>query len=355
MGDFEIMSQEGRPNQRKTITYGAYMTLGRPKLRIATIATPNPSATTVIRHGYSSGAGQDSDVMETVLEQISRTPGHNAIGAHHPQQPPYMAAAPVVVTQPTIQRHPQQPPGPQNPQIELLSGSPASNGPIFVSTTGMSSNSAHGSMMLSPQIRGSVQHAGSPSSLTSPAKKALDLFQSWWKQVMAPVVALLLVIIIINVAAFQETRITSLDLVGMPAWKRPFARIGQLWYDSGFLQYNHHHNHPHRSQQQQWEQHSDENFDVPAFEGPWTTIAYVTPQSKPTVATGTLHAKEAPRPNDLELRQPEVSKKEFEDEERSRQQQQEQQQPRGFFRLMQILKDIVRGLAPSLQDTEEEE
>ncbi|KAG0044137.1 hypothetical protein BGZ83_010632 [Gryganskiella cystojenkinii] len=357
-GDFEIMSKEGQPNQRMTITYGAYMTLGRPKLRIATITAPvhTPATATVIRHGDASGVGQDSDVMDNVIEQISRTPAHNAGGAHHPQQPPYMttATAGATVTHPANQRHPQQPLEPQNPQIELFSGSPAANGSVLVSTS-MSSNTAQGSM-LSPQIRGSVQHAGSPSSLASPTKRALDLIQSWWKQVMAPLVAFFLVIMIINVAAFQETRITSLDLVGMPAWMKPFAKIGRLWHDSGVL----HHNQQHRSQQQLWEQRSEEDFDMPPpFDGYWT-MSYVTPPSKPTAAnSGSTHAakKEAPRPNDLELRQPEISKKardEFEDEFES--QQQDKQQLGGFFRLIQILKEIVRGLTvPSSKETSEEE
>jgi hypothetical protein len=54
----------------------------------------------------------------------------------------------------------------------------------------------------------------------------------WWKQVVAPIAAIALVIMIINVAAFQETQTTSLDLVRMPVWRRPFAAFGRLWQDS---------------------------------------------------------------------------------------------------------------------------
>jgi hypothetical protein len=53
----------------------------------------------------------------------------------------------------------------------------------------------------------------------------------WWKQVLAPIAALALVIMIINVAAFQETQTTSLDLVQAPIWRRLY--LGPWFHRSG--------------------------------------------------------------------------------------------------------------------------
>ncbi|KAG0261875.1 hypothetical protein BG011_000572 [Mortierella polycephala] len=224
-GEFEVVSCQGLAGQRKTITYGAYMTLGRPQLSIRTVKIAPRIAMAQDMAFASMTSGP--------LEQISRTHMHGMAVVHDPQQPPFQAGP--VIVQASSQRHPQQPLEPQNPQAErtldggLLSVYGTEDGGVAM-TVGQSSN-------LSPQ-------AGTPKGV---AFRTFDGFslstltfghacraaRLWWKQVMAPVVALGLVIMIINVAAFQNTRTTSLDLVGMPMWRRPFAVIEQLWQGSG--------------------------------------------------------------------------------------------------------------------------
>ncbi|KAF9963013.1 hypothetical protein BGZ70_007722 [Mortierella alpina] len=236
-GDFEVVSSQGLPGQRRTVTYGAYMTLGRPKLSIRTLrremdSRGRPAPDTVDNEAIERGSTE-------VMEQITRTHGHGSTVAHDPQQPPF-SPGPVVV-QSASQRHPQQPLELQNPQAEpTLDGEilPVLGTRNFVVQGGATPTSYQGSN-LSPQV-------GSPTSLGSDGGRvfrdqdafslkpltmehAQHLVKLWWKQIMAPIVALALVIMIINVAAFQETRTTSLDLVRVPIWRRSFVSISHLW------------------------------------------------------------------------------------------------------------------------------
>ena len=320
------------------------MTLGRPQLRIATVPAPIVATVSRIHNGnpasYEHAYGTDSDFVDTVLEQISRTPGQNAnVAVHHPQQPPYSAtvvASTAAIAHPPSQRHPQQPLEPQNPQAEQASTTASTGRPISITTSNISVLSDGSG--LTPQIRGSAQ--GASPALTTPMKQAITLVRTWWKQVMAPIAALLLVIMIINVAAFQETRITSLDLVGVPMWKRPLAAIGQLWQGSG-TPLTQSPRFP--SQQQLWEgSRGSEDYDMP----PMPTLVPKKPILKAPIV------KEAPRENDLELRQPDSSKIVDEVEDYDGSQQDNEQPSGGFAKLLQILKELVRGLKSS-KDSQE--
>ncbi|KAF9288636.1 hypothetical protein BGZ68_010849 [Mortierella alpina] len=236
-GDFEVVSSEGLPGQRRTVTYGAYMTLGRPKLSIRTLRRKVDFRDREAADTADEGATERGSTE--IMEQITRTHGHGPTVAHDPQQPPF-SPGPVVV-QSASQRHPQQPLEPQNPQAE-----PTLDGEILpvlgtrnLMIQGGATPTPHHGSNLSPQV-------GSPTSLGSAngrvfrdqdafslkpltVEHAQHLVRLWWKQVMAPIVALALVIMIINVAAFQETRTTSLDLVRVPIWKRSLVSISQLW------------------------------------------------------------------------------------------------------------------------------
>ncbi|KAF9985794.1 hypothetical protein BGZ65_009878 [Modicella reniformis] len=242
MGDFEIMSSQGQPSQRRTITYGAYMTLGRPKLSIRTTKAERRTNRARDTHMDETEAAErfEQNMIEP-LDQIGRSNVHAATVVHDPQQPPFDAGA--VVVQQASQRHPQQPLELQNLHAEhTLDGeilpvlSARANG-----TVGGGTGSAAGQTSnLSPQV-------GSPASFRSAGQLSITLWDSlrsmsltqlqyqinlWWKQVMAPAVALALVIMIINVAAFQDTQTTSLDPLHIPVWRRPFAAFGRMWHDS---------------------------------------------------------------------------------------------------------------------------
>ncbi|KAF9295021.1 hypothetical protein BGZ74_011008, partial [Mortierella antarctica] len=212
LSDFEVISSQGTPAQRRTITYGAYMTLSHPKLVIQTqVTTPPPPQVFV--------PPPPPPVLSEPTEQITRAQGHPNMFAHDPQQPPFSAGP--VHLQPSSQRHPQQPLEPQNPQAEV-----ASDETLGTGATGSN---------LSPQIGAPIQQARlsfishDAASLSS---GMMTYCRLWWKQVMAPLAAAVLVIMIINVAAFQETGNTGLTLVRFSPWMRPFAAIGKLWRDS---------------------------------------------------------------------------------------------------------------------------
>ncbi|KAF8934286.1 hypothetical protein BGZ52_005161 [Haplosporangium bisporale] len=211
-GDFEVISNQGTHTQRRTVTYGAYMTLGHPKLLIQTLATIPPQVFV---------PPPPPPVVPELTEQITRVQGHPNMFAHDPQQPPFSAGP--VHLQPSSQRHPQQPLEPQNPQSEVAPEEPLSTG-----ATGSN---------LSPQIGSPIQQARlsfiahDASSLSIAGM--MTYCRLWWKQVMAPLAAVALVIMIINVAAFQETGNTGLSLVRLSPWMRPFTMIGKLWRDSG--------------------------------------------------------------------------------------------------------------------------
>ncbi|KAG0201289.1 hypothetical protein BGX28_005841 [Mortierella sp. GBA30] len=243
-GDFEIVSSQGLPGQRRTITYGAYMTLGRPKLSLRTKRLESFPGL-----GQVQQASADQGSLEA-LEQITRTHGHGFGIVHDPQQPPF-SPGPVII-QPASQRHPQQPSEPQNPQAEqVLDGEIL---PVLGTRThiaqGVSQTPQHSSN-LSPQV-GSPTSLGSANARIFRDREAFSLesltflevgrlVRLWWKQVMAPVVALALVIMIINVAAFQDTRTTSLDLVEVSVWRKPFVTIRQLWKSSNVAHKQHEH------------------------------------------------------------------------------------------------------------------
>ncbi|KAF9431645.1 hypothetical protein BGZ76_011892 [Entomortierella beljakovae] len=111
VGDFEIISTVGAPGHRKTVTYGAYMTLGRPRLSI------KASKLTVATNDQQSRFTEtiDTDNQRDSLEQVTRS-----VVAHDPQQPPFDAGH--IVTQQTSQRHPQQPLDLQSPHAEQSHG-----------------------------------------------------------------------------------------------------------------------------------------------------------------------------------------------------------------------------------------
>ncbi|KAI1304276.1 hypothetical protein EDD11_005230 [Mortierella claussenii] len=231
-GDFEVMSSLGKPGQRRTITYGAYMTLGRPKLSIRTTKVSVDSRgrrQEALREGPDH---IDQPVVDT-RDQITRTPAV----AHDPQQPPFNPG--IVATHQASQRHPQQPLELQNPQAEqVLDGeilpvlSTRANGSVGSSEGGVASN-------LAPQVGSPAIVRRSQGSFWTKQlsyENPQDMIRQWWKPVVASVVALLLVIMIANAAAFQETKSTSLDLISVPAWQRPFAAIGRLWRDSSLTQ-----------------------------------------------------------------------------------------------------------------------
>ncbi|KAF9310810.1 hypothetical protein BG003_008078 [Podila horticola] len=216
LGDFEVISSQGTLAQRRTITYGAYMTLGHPKLVIQTQATTSPPPQVFVP---PPPLPPPPPVSLEPTEQITRAQGHPNMFAHDPQQPLFSAGP--VHLQPSSQRHPQQPLEPQNPQAEATSNESQGTGAT-------ASN-------LSPQIGAPIQQARlsfishDASSLSS---GMMTYYRLWWKQVMAPLAAAALVIMIINVAAFQETGNTGLTLVRFSPWMRPFAAIGKLWRDS---------------------------------------------------------------------------------------------------------------------------
>ncbi|KAF9397052.1 hypothetical protein BGX21_009329, partial [Mortierella sp. AD011] len=225
VGDFEITSKLGELNQRKTITFGAYMTLGRAKLSIKASRTAfAPRSWQSVTGGTMTEAVENSDQPE-ILEQITRTHAHPNLIAHDPQQPP-PNAGPVVVQQ-ASQRHPQQPLDLQNPQAEqaldgeilpVLSVRPRRTERSSVQASGQTSN-------LSPQV-------GLDSLSPRHWLEQICHAGFWWKQLLVILAAFLLVIMIVNVTNFRDTMSTSLDLVHIPVWQRPFAAIGRLWYDN---------------------------------------------------------------------------------------------------------------------------
>ncbi|KAF9584722.1 hypothetical protein BGW38_005410 [Lunasporangiospora selenospora] len=97
-GDFEVVSSQGRQGQRRTITYGSFMTTGRPKLLIRPIKVTSEarSCGLLLESFYDSvvsgtsaarGSATETGTAET-LEQISSTHAHAGAVAHDPQQPP---------------------------------------------------------------------------------------------------------------------------------------------------------------------------------------------------------------------------------------------------------------------------
>ncbi|KAG0349090.1 hypothetical protein BG004_001915 [Podila humilis] len=228
-GDFEVVSSKGTPSQRRSITYGAYMTLGHPKLLIRTQLASMPPPPQAIESQPPHPQPAAIATQPEPMEQITRAQGHPNMYAHDPQQPPFSAGP--IHLHPSSQRHPQQSLELHNPQADNAN---VDNNDLLATGTGLATGSN-----LSPQIGSPIQQARlsfishdislEPLSIT----KTMAFCRLWWKQIMAPMAAILLVIMIINVAAFQETGNTSLSLVRFaPVWMRPFKVIGQLWRDS---------------------------------------------------------------------------------------------------------------------------
>ncbi|KAG0299935.1 hypothetical protein BGZ98_009631 [Dissophora globulifera] len=310
IGDFEVMSSLGRPGQRRTITYSAYMTLGRPKL---SIKTSKIAARSGAREALEQNAAE-------ALESVGRSSVHSNIIVHDPHE---LRTNAVVVSQ-ASQRHPQQPLELHNPQAEQ-----GLDGEILPV---LSAGAAALSQTSSPQV-------GSPSNSQKPfTLKGLSLDQipalmtRWWKPVMAVIAALVLAIMIANVAAFQDTKSTSLDLVSTPMWQRPFAAIGRLWRDSTVSQRQGAHRH-------EWEESFTEENGVPdAF---FTAAARNRPRA--THAPETSHG--------LEVRGPAATQKDdapgADDEHEYGGQKQPRAGPKGFMKLFELLKQVVRDLKAS--------
>ncbi|KAF9907904.1 hypothetical protein EC991_010417 [Linnemannia zychae] len=341
-GDFEVMSTVGQPGQRKTITYGTYMTLGRPKLTFRTIKLPSSIQSADNADNSAAGLSQPDSTLESSDQQLGGTT------VHDPQQPPPVAGN--VVVQQVHQRHPQQPPEPQNPHAEQgLDGEilPVLGNRVLTQDGVPCTTSGHGSN-LAPQIGAPALQSGTPSgkgsfSLDSFSEQQFfDLIRGWRKIVMSVIAALLLVIVIINVAAFQETRSTSLDPVIMPAWSRPFVMIKRFWSDSRTSSSSSSSN-----SQDSWD-NWDNGFEGSAAE----EDEFVNPE-KAATATSTTGFIQTPEPQapvepshtrDLEiLPRPGFKKSDPFDEDDERREG-GSNQPKGFMKIIQALKDIVQGL-----------
>ncbi|KAF9986735.1 hypothetical protein BGZ75_001491 [Mortierella antarctica] len=344
-GDFEVVSSQGLPGQRKTVTYGAYMTLGRPKLSIRTLrrevdSRGRPALDTVDEEAVGRGSTE-------VMEQITRTHGHGFTVAHDPQQPPFNPGP--VVVQSGSQRHPQQPLEPQNPQAE-----PTLDGEILpvlgtrnLVVQGGATPTPHQGSNLSPQV-------GSPTSLGSANGRVFrdqdafslkpltiehvqHLVKLWWKQVMAPIAALALVIMIINVAAFQETRTTSLDLVRVPIWRRSFVSFSQLWRGPRMMkkpQYR-------GTELDEADNGADGANEREAFVGPETLVTVAVHEASRTAAA-----------RDTEMKATPSMGKYGDDASFGTGQDQgdgtgKRQEAGGLMKWIRLLKDMVRGLQPS--------
>ncbi|KAF9092200.1 hypothetical protein BGX29_010573 [Mortierella sp. GBA35] len=342
-GDFEVMSTLGQPGQRRTITYGAYMTLGRPKLSFRTIRIPStlpPAESTV---NGTAGLAQSEPTTDPSDQQQGGTV------VHDPQQPPPVAGH--VIVQQVHQRHPQQPPEPQNPHAEqVLDGEilPVLGNRVHAQDGTLCAASGHGSN-LGPQIgapalqSGTHGGKGSYSFDSFSAHQVYDLARFWWKQVMTLVAALLLVIMIINVAAFQETRSTSLDLVSMPVWKRPFAMISQLWSDSRTTSSS-----SSSSMQDSWQDSWDNGFEDSAedFVVPENIVSVTstTKRSDPQATTATPTTEPNSHTRDLEILPRPGPRKPVPFDDDGDGADGGSQKPKGLMKFFQALKNIVQGL-----------
>ncbi|KAG0372724.1 hypothetical protein BGX24_012658 [Mortierella sp. AD032] len=342
-GDFEVMSTLGQPGQRKTITYGAYMTLGRPKLTFRTIKLPSSLQSADGTDNGAAGSAQPDQTLDPSDQQLGGTT------VHDPQQPPPVAGH--VVVQQVHQRHPQQPPEPQNPHAEQgLDGDVLRVlGNRMLSQDGSPCTaSGHGSN-LAPQIGAPALQSGTPSgkggySLESfTAQQVLDLVRGWRRIVMSVIAALLLVLVIINVAAFQETRSTSLDLVIMPAWSRPFVMIKRFWSDSRTSS-------PSPSSASSGSQDSWDNRDngyEDSTEEEFVDFERIVTYTSTTIIKHTAEPQETTEMShirDLEiLPRPGPKKPDpFDEDDEGRDG--GSHKPKGFMKIIQALKDIVQGL-----------
>ncbi|KAF8940262.1 hypothetical protein BGZ58_007153 [Dissophora ornata] len=333
-GDFEVMSNLGLPGQRRTITYGAYMMLGRPKLSIRTAK---------IAARYGNGPGVETVASEAheqnsaeLLEQISRSNLHATVVVHDPQQPPFNTG--LVTSQQASQRHPQQPLEFHNPQVEstldgeilpVLSARANAAEPGAAPGLGQTSSPQVGSPALLRSTSRMTFNSQETFSLKSMSTEhVLYLARRWWKPVMSGVAALALVFMIINVAAFQETKSTSLDLVSVPAWRRPFAAFGRLWYDSSV-----------GNRQTVFGSGLDEVSETFDVDDMFAVTASVEPLQETPVPEPT---------HGLEVRGPPAASHDdpYEDSDYGKQRD-ARQEPARFVKLVQFVKQIVRGLKKS--------
>ena len=330
-GDFEVLSTQGQPGQRRTITYGAYMTLGRPRLSFRTIKLPSSLSPTDSTPTDAAGPAQPEPTVDPTEQQQGTTT------VHDPQQPPPFAGS--VIVQQVHQRHPQQPPEPQNPHAEQgLDGEilPVQDGALCTAS-GHGSNSA-------PQIGAPALQSGTPTGkggyslefLTT--QQVFDLVRGWWKHLMVVIGAVMLVIMIINVAAFQETGSTSLDLVTMPAWVRPFVIMKRFWMSDSRTSPSSASSSS--SSQDNWD--TWDNWDR-GFED--TEEEFVVPEKIVTVTTTIKQAEpqttvEASHTRDLEILPRHGSKKPDGDGDSEG----GSKRPKGLMKFIQVLKNIVQGL-----------
>ncbi|KAF9110236.1 hypothetical protein BGX27_006628 [Mortierella sp. AM989] len=318
VGDFDIISELGTASHRKTITYGAFMTLDRPKL---SIKASRIAVVPQILQNFVAEAAEYVDQSE-ILEQITRTHTHTNAVAHDPQQPTFNTG-PIIVHQ-TSQRHPQQPLDPHNPQVEqpldgeilpvLIARPNGMEGGVV--QTGQTSN-------LSPQVS---SNSFSPGHWLAQLQCQIGFLG---KNLVVMLAASLLVIMIVNVAHFQDTMSTSLDPVHVPAWQRSFAAIGRLWYD--------------KSSSRQSSQYNDPDIDSNEFFVPAEPdMEVLEPKTTKTVLMTSAETRVAEATQDLEIRGPRAASKDdrfSSDDERD----DTRKQPAGFMKLVQMLKRIVGG------------
>lgn len=135
---------------------------------------------------------------------------------------------------------------------------------------------------------------------------------------MAPLAAAVLVIMIINVAAFQETGNTGLTLVRFSPWMRPFAAIGKLWRDSSSAI------------------GKDDEADIP-FEFQERTVTVTKSVTFHPIATPVLNPTSD---KGLEIRKPEP----IPDDDPTDEENEGDSEGTGWKRWVRILKDMVQGL-----------
>lgn len=336
-GDFEVMTTQSQPGQRRTITYGAYMTLGRPKLSFRTVKISSNLPTT---HNTLNDAARSIQSDPTVDPSEQQQQGGTTV--HDPQQPPPVAGS--VIVQQVHQRHPQQPPEPQNPHAEQglngeilpVLGNRAQDGTLCTT-------SGHGSN-LAPQIGAPALQSGTPTGKGSYSLEFLTVqhvygvVRGWWKHVVVVIGAFLLVIMIINVAAFQETGSTSLDLVTMPAWSRPFVIMRRYWTsDSRTSSSSSSASSPPLGSQDTWDSW-DRGFEDMAEEVDAEKTATVTATIKQADPQTTV---EASYTRDLEIL-PRAGPRKLNDDGNG--EDGGIQKPRGLMKFIQTLKNIVQGL-----------
>ncbi|KAF9200608.1 hypothetical protein BGZ49_009149 [Haplosporangium sp. Z 27] len=315
VGDFEVTSKLGEHNQRKTITYGAYMTLGRPKL---SIKASKVVTTSRVLQQIEELEALAPVVQPEQLEQITRTHAHTNFIAHDPQQPTFNAGH--VVSQ-ASQRHPQQPLDSQNPLAEH-----ALDGEI-PPVLGVRSHGIEGGVM---QTTGQTSNLSPHVGVDSFSPKFwLAQLQCqagfWWRLPTVILASFLLIVMIINVSNFQDTMSTSLDIVQIPIWQRPFAAIGRLWYEN--------------SRHRESGHYSEPDIDIDEFFAPEETVT----EFLKVETTKTTPASSVVTTHDLEIRggSREGSKEDFRSDDGDVGNDEMQSKQSGLLNFIQMLKRMV--------------